>query len=61
MKQSEHREKTDKSVDGCKIDDAEDRKIVIMWVKRIAVAVMVMLFTWTNISLSNYISRKTTY
>ena len=43
MKQSEHREKPIKRRRVQRNRRAEDRKIVIMWVKRIAVAVMVML------------------
>jgi len=42
MKQSEHREKPIKRRRVQRNRRAEDRKIVIMWAKRIAVAVMVM-------------------
>ena len=43
MKQSEYREKPIKRRRVQRNRRAEDRKIVIMWVKRIAVAVMIML------------------
>ena len=43
MKQSEYREKSIKRRRVQQNRRAEDRKIVLMWVKRIAVAVMVML------------------
>ena len=41
---------------------AQDQRIILMWIKRIGIGIMVLLlFTWTSISLSSYISRKTTY
>lgn len=43
MKQSEHREKTIKRRCVQRNRRSEDRKIVFLWVKRIVVAVMVML------------------
>lgn len=43
MKQSEHREKTIKRRRVQRNRRSEDRKIVFLWVKRIVVAVMVML------------------
>ena len=43
MKQSEHRDKTIKRRRVQRNRRSEDRKIVFLWVKRIVVAVMVML------------------